>query len=474
MSLRRILMGMLACAVLFASDARAVLPPKYGGILTVRIQEKFSTIDPAMAVRPDEFAVVFCLFETLVKPDGNGGLTPVLLDGLPKTSGDGLTYYFKLKKDITFHDGSVLDPADVMHTIERVARSRRSPYSWLFDSVEGAADFRSGKARTISGFKIVDSLRFEIKIRKKNSAFLKYLALPAAAIVPTNDREFRPPIGTGPFKFMDMRAGGDITLSAHAGHHEGRPYLDGIKFKVFRSDDDALVNFKAGELSVTAVPLDGLGKDVAAAYGKPVKGPMRIIWMLDVNPSDPPLTKPSARRAMAKAVDRRSIVDVVLNGNGRVEDNSGGGAAPDPVQAAGTLSLWYPDRGKAPDFLAERLQRDLRRAGVTVAPEARKGDALYRFTSEDAPDLVLRPLPMLLGLSETVEKTLYSKGHKSSYSTMALRLAGHEAADPSQNKYLILFLFSQETGYIAHTGVRNFSVGAFNQPEFDAVFIRKR
>lgn len=474
MSARRILIGILACAILFATRAHAVLPPRFGGIAAVRIEDKITVIDPAMAVRPDEFAVVLCVFEPLLKADAKGGLQPLLLDGMPKLSGDGLTYYFKLQKDIVFHDGSALDPADIMHTVERVARSRRSPYSWIFDSVEGAAEFRAGKARTISGFKIVDSLRFEIKLKKKTSVFLKYLALPAAAVVPTNDRDFRPPIGTGPFKFLDMRAGGDITLAAHTGHHQGRPYLDGIKFKVFRSDDDALVNFKAGELHITSVPLDGLGKDAAAAFGKPVNGPMRIIWMLDVNPSRAPLGKAGARRAMAAAIDRRSIVNVVLNGNGRVENNSGGASDTEPVKPAAAVSLWYPARGKAADFLAERLRHDLRAAGLNATPEARKGDALYRFTSDTAPGLVLRPLPMLLGLSETVEKTLYSNGHKSSHSTLALRLSGHDAANPSQHKFLVQFLFSQETGHIAHNGLRGFSVGAFNQPEFDAMFFRKR
>lgn len=474
LSLRRILICVLLGALLPAS-AQAMLPPKFGGILSVRLQDKISVIDPAMATRPDEFTVVFCLFETLLRPDGKGGVIPVLLDGKPQVSADGLTYYFKLEQEITFHDGSMLDPADVMHTIQRVAKSRRSPYSWLFDSIEGASAFRDGKARTISGFKIVDSLRFEIKLRKKNSAFLKYLTFPAAAIVPTNDRDFRPPIGTGPFKFLDMRAGGDITLTAFPGHHAGRPCLDGVKFKVLRNNNDALVKFKSGDVTITDVPMDGLSKEDAAAYGPPVSGPMKILWLLDLNPAKSPLNKPSGRGILAGAVDRNNIVKVVLNGNGRVENNTGlSGLSSKAADTPRALSLWYPGEGKALGFLADRLQHDLRRAGITVKPGAKKGGALYRFSADTAPDIVLRPLPVLLNLSESVDNTLYRKGHKSTFSTLALRIAGQEAANPAKNKYLAVYLFSQKTAYVALPGVQRLAVGAFNQLELDDMFLRKR
>jgi len=151
-----------------ARPARAVLPPRFGGSLTVRMEEKMKSLDPILATRPDEFNVIFCLYDPLVRARAKNNLDAALLETMPELSSDGLVYYFKLKKDVLFHDGTSLDSSDVLHTVQRLIKSRRSPYAWIFETMAGAMDYRSGKAKSLSGFKIIDAQRFEITLAPAN------------------------------------------------------------------------------------------------------------------------------------------------------------------------------------------------------------------------------------------------------------------------------------------------------------------
>lgn len=462
-------------ALIISGEAFAGLPPKFGGSLSIRLKSRIAVLDPTLATRPDEFNIVFAIFEPLVRAESKTEFTPVLLEALPQVSDDGMTYYFKLKEDIHFHDGSVLDPGDVLNSIQRLVKSRRSPYSWLFACIQGAPEYRRGKAKSISGFKIVDTQRFEIALSRKNSNFIKYLTLPAAVIVSSPDHDFRPPVGTGPFRFSANK-GSDILLAYNGDYHEGRPYLDSLHFVVVRNDDNAVIEYKAGRLDVADVPLDGLKKDDEKLLSGETRGGMKSIFFIDLNPMKPYLAKSSNRRNISLILDRKSIVGVVMNGRGRIEDNIGQKPDDRAVKspAAEELSLWYPDSGKSLEFLSEKVVHDMARIGLLVKPSGVNQEDIGSFTASAAPAMILRSLPLLLDMPETIEKTLFNQAGTSQQSTLGLRLDEKTARAVANERNLVIFLFSQNTSYMRRAGIQNFNLGPFNEIDLQDVYIRHR
>ncbi|MBU0708120.1 hypothetical protein KKG41_07200, partial [Patescibacteria group bacterium] len=99
------------------------------------MQDVSSRLLPARAASDDELMIISSVFEPLVKLDANGNPVPFLLDKLPVESDDRLTYYFKLKDGVLFHNRKELDTADVIFTIQEVVKDRRAAYSWIFKNI---------------------------------------------------------------------------------------------------------------------------------------------------------------------------------------------------------------------------------------------------------------------------------------------------------------------------------------------------
>lgn len=471
MTTRRIATAAAALLIILATAAAAALPPQFGGTASVRLRSKMQKIDPALATRPDEFSVVLAIYETLITRTPEGDLKPVLLEDLPGASSDGLTYSFKLRKNITFHDGTALDTSDVLHTIQTVVKSKASPYSWIFDPVKGTTAYRSGRATDISGFKIIDAQRFEIQLVKTSPNFIKYLSLPAAAIISSSNRDFRSPCGTGPFKFSLMRADGEIRLEYFKDYHEGRPYLDSIRFVVIKNDDDAFVEFKAGRLDIVDLPPDGIRPDDRGRFSAPEAGPMKIMTFLDINPLQRELSTGANRCAVSSALDRKNIVKFILNKIGQSENNTSAHKnAPQKIPSAARLMLWYPDTGKAMKFLAQKIQHDLAAAGLSVDIVPKQLTELNQVAAGNVPAFIIRSLPVPQDTPEALDKTLLSPGYASPFSTLGLVVPGSPKKITSE-KNLYVNLYSQKTAWLHKNSINEFNVGQFDQIDFQAAFI---
>jgi len=124
------------------------------------------------------------MFETLLTFDANLKIIPMLVADLPKISDDKLTYTFKLRSGVKFHNGKELTTEDVVASINYV------------DSIE-----------------VIDSLTFDLKLTRPLAVALTYIArfTGGAYIYPKELCEKYPEkaleefIGTGPYKFVDWK-----------------------------------------------------------------------------------------------------------------------------------------------------------------------------------------------------------------------------------------------------------------------------
>lgn len=466
--MRRVMVITALIIALVAVCARPALPPRFGGDVVIRLHDKIIVINPAMAVRPDEFTVILSVYDTLVRCPEKNKMTPLLLEKPPETSDDGLIYYFKLKPGVTFHDGSALDSEDVQNTVRLLIKNRRSPYGWIFNDIAGAESYRRGKSAALEGFKIVDEQRFEIRLARKNKNFAKYLCFPAAAVVPSTESDFKKPMGTGPFRISSFKPNGRIVLAAFDRYHNGRPFIDHAIFEPVREDETAVTEFKAGNIHITDIPVDGLRAEAASL--ETMSGAMNILYFLDVDTETQPLNTDTGRENISRAVNRIDLLNTVLNGRGRTETNFKTGTAK-KTAAKKELTLRYPDAGAAYKLAAEKIRRDLRAAGLQISLEPSELRALFHFPQSNPPDMVLRALPVMLDLPESVENVLYSPNLETEHAALALRINAKNAERDARDKNLAIYLFSQPTAYVRAAALQGFSIGRFNNIDLQNIHI---
>ena len=182
-------------------------------------------------------------------------------------------------------------------------------------------------------------------LRRPQLALLALLASGYSPVYPchVSPRDMRShPIGTGPFKFVEFKPNESIKLTRNADYwKKGRPYLDGIEYTIMPNRSTALLSFIAGKFDLTfpyevTIPLL---KDVASQAPRAIceVRPNNVSTNLIVNRDAPPFDSPDLRRALALALDRKSFIDILAEG----QSDIGGAMLPPPA------GVW----GLPPDIL---------------------------------------------------------------------------------------------------------------------------
>ncbi len=466
-----------ALVIFSCAESRAVLRPGFGGSITVAIPERVSKLDPVTLTQDHDLMIAGCIYDTLLKPGAGGSLIPVLLESVPEKSKNGLVYTFKLKEGLKFHDGSPLDTADVLNTFKRLASSQSSPYSWLVRDIAGVFEFKKGKAGTISGIRIIDALRFEITLKRQQPKFLVFLCFPALYVVPSSDRNFEPPVGTGPFRYIRKSAKGDIFLSANKEYFLGRPYLDAITFRPIKNERDRLTEFKRGAVDFADVPLGGLTKEERDAFGAPVQYNLKRTYFLDVNPAFPTMSGAGRRIALSRMIDRTDIVKIILNGDASPENNVSGSGEPGGLRKYGEnaprMELWYDQDSQALRLVAEKLQLNFTAGGLAVTPLGRRESEMQKFGRNEAPAFILRSIPIFMGLPESFDSPLTDGDYISRFSAMGRKYGLIGAPADRSSAAAVITIFSRKPSFTASRGLYGVENGPIGVPCFDDAYVRE-
>ncbi|MEW6201799.1 MAG: ABC transporter substrate-binding protein [bacterium] len=468
-------LGFICFSAVFSDFSSAALPPRFGGEATAGICTKITNFLPALTVEDDEFMVSSSIYEPLVKLGEDGEVVPFLLQKLPVESDDRFIYYFALKDNIYFHNGKKLTAGDVLFTIQEVLKNRRSPYSWIFQDIEGAAEFRKGTKSEISGVKVLDPLRFEIRLKKPEQSFVASLAMPAAFIMAAGVDHRETPVGTGPFKFSEKRASGSIILEANRQYHGGRPYLDRLVFRVIPDLEDALIEYKRGKLDVVEIAPDKVKAIGTSEEGKLLKGLGKRLVFLDENINEPPLDDIGVRKQLFFAIDRDAIVEVILGGEGRVESSLPGlkKVAPKRAAAGKLLQLWYPSDDRTLAFVAERIKYDLfTKMNLQVKLVKRSQGELLVLEKEKEPAFILRTLLYPDTLTGTMDEMFFNSKYSTNFSVLALRMRKSSDVPVGFSAVSVVPLYSYKRNLLVSSKLSGAKISYLNGIIFEEVFRR--
>jgi peptide/nickel transport system substrate-binding protein len=243
------------------------------------------------------------IFEGLTRVDRNGQPQPLLAQSWT-ISPDGLVYTFKLVGNAKFHDGAAFDCSVVKFTYERaVAPDSTNAQKGLFEPI--AATACPDSATAVITLKRPTG-RFLFNIGTSDSTMIS----PASA---ANNKTT--PIGTGPYRFKRWVKGDRVELERSADYWGKKPAIANVAFRFIPDPSAATAAMLAGDIDAfpqfpAPEALDRLRADkrytvqIGTTSGKTI---------LALNNARKPFDDVRVRRALAHAIDRKTLVDALSN-----------------------------------------------------------------------------------------------------------------------------------------------------------------
>ena len=307
--------------------------------IRVRINDDPDFLDPHHATASISFQMILNMFEGLFIPEQDGSLTEGVAESY-EVSDDGLTYTFKIREGITFHNGEDLTIDDIMYTFERLmGLAGGEKLSNNFDNVDS--------------IDTLDDTTFVMTLKEPNSNFLYSLTALQSAIIPkSNDGKHNEnPIGTGPFAFVNYSPGSSLELKKHEGYwQEGLPYLEKVNF-IFQSDDQAAVmNLLANEVNLTGIPGHRVS-EVEGNYNVSHQNNNSSL-IITFNGDKEPFNDVKVRQAINYAINKKDIIDSVFSGYATPIGSNMSPAMGD-YYLDGLQEVYNRDVEKAKELLAE-------------------------------------------------------------------------------------------------------------------------
>ena len=333
--------------------------PQMGGDVSLALNASFDTLDPHNWTGFFFSTMVMAnIYDPLLTRDPQ---TKEIGPGLAEswdTSDDGLTITLHLKDGVLFHDGSTLTAEDVSFAFERIFDENNAP------------NVRTSLAGAVESWQVIDDLTFEITLKTPSAAFLDSLTYPQLSVVCRSAVEEwgadfgQHPCGTGPFMFQEWVPDDHLTLVRNPDYnwapgyfeHTGAAYLNTVTYRFIPEDTTRQGTLETGETTMIMYPQSRevprlLADPAYAGYPLPRTGMPRVLSL----PTDRwPFDDVRVRQAVAYALDRQQILDVVWNGIGEVTSSFLAPGTPcywDGAEASGIGYTYEPDTSRA--LLAE-------------------------------------------------------------------------------------------------------------------------
>jgi peptide/nickel transport system substrate-binding protein len=284
---------------------RAADQPAAGGELTFIVSAEPPSFD---AHRETTFAMLHWTaphYSLLVRldPEKLPTVAPDVAESWT-VSQDGLTYTFKLRKDVKFHDGALLTSKDVKATYDKI----------IFPP-PGVASVRQAAYAVVDRVEAPDESTVVFRLKRPSASMLANLASPwnfiyKAEILERDPRWYEKNImGTGPYKFVEYVPGSHWVGKKNEDYFvKGRPYLDGFRAIFVRDPSAQVAAVRGGRAQIEFRGFPPSARDdLVRAMGNQItvqESPWVCVLYIAVNNEKKPFDDPRVRRALTLAIDR--------------------------------------------------------------------------------------------------------------------------------------------------------------------------
>ena len=305
----------------FASQSTAA-KPAYGDVFVEPLHGNISGLIPQLTSDLYSSQVAGLIYNGLIGLDGHSKFVPELAESWNQ-SADCRDITFKLRRGVKWHDGQPFTAADVLFTYNTIMNpktptARRDDFAAI-ESIDAPdphtvrVKYKQPYARALMGW----------GTPILPAHLLKSFA--EAGTLREAPQNWNKPVGTGPYRFEELKSGEKIVVKANQDYFEGKPYLSRFVFRIIPSQATVFLELKAGGLD-SAGMMRGL---TALQYARQTDYPAfkktyekyryasSQYTYLGLNMKDPRFADKRVRQAFAHAINRQDLIDGVLLGLGR-------------------------------------------------------------------------------------------------------------------------------------------------------------
>ncbi|MEA2595830.1 MAG: peptide/nickel transport system substrate-binding protein, partial [Thermomicrobiales bacterium] len=291
------------------------------GTLIVGTETDIEGFDPGHAGALATTRVISNVIEGLVKySPGTVDLEPLLATEVPSLenggiSADGLSYTFKLRQGVTFHDGTPFNAEAVKTSYQRLYDKSFAHY----DKTNTSGFFLAG----LTTVDVVDEYTVKFTLGAPNSAFMELSNIYAGRVLsPKGIQEVAAAqwaegdYGTGPFTVKSWEKGVKVELERNENYWGTKPALKTLIFRPIPEPTARVSALLNGEVDmIVVVPPDSIEQVKADANLTYEQGPSLHYWFIQLNTKAKPFDDVRVRQAVNYAVDKEGLANDILQGS---------------------------------------------------------------------------------------------------------------------------------------------------------------
>jgi peptide/nickel transport system substrate-binding protein len=300
-------LAVLVLVALLVPAAAQQSQPRHGGELIFPVPSEPPSYD---GHREETFGLIHPIapfYSTLLRvdPTDKSGTKPVgdLAESWT-VSKDGLTYTFKLRAGVKFHDGSELTAKDV-----------KASYDKIIFPPAGVGSSRKGQYSAVEAVEAPDARTVRFRLKRPSSSFLLALSSPynfiyKADILAKDMHWYEKNImGTGAFRFVEHVKGSHVIGKKNPDYWDkGKPYLDGFRAVFVKASSAQVAMIRADRAHIQFRGFSPAERDsLVQALGDKItvqESPWDCILMAVINHEKKPFDDKRVRRALTLALDR--------------------------------------------------------------------------------------------------------------------------------------------------------------------------
>jgi len=263
-------------------------------------QDLEESLDPHVAKAAGTKEVLFNMFEGLVKPDSDGNFIPALASKY-EILDEGKVYSFTLRKDVKFHDGSLVTAEDVIYSINRCADATdETTFVPAYSNIEKIEELETGE--------------IQITLKEKDTEFLAYMT---TAIIPKSNLNANTnPIGTGPYRFVSRSPQENIVLERFDSYWGEPANIKNVTLKILSNADMIVMNLNGGAINMYARLTTTQANEVSDQF-KIYESTMNLVQALYLNNKVAPFNDLRVRQALCYAIDVDALQNMLFDGHGQ-------------------------------------------------------------------------------------------------------------------------------------------------------------
>jgi peptide/nickel transport system substrate-binding protein len=326
--------------------------------ITYGIPSEPDTLDPQKAGSAIEDTVGRLFGDGLVALNPKGKIVPDLAKSWT-VSKDGMSYAFSLRQDVTFQDGTPLDAAAYVATLQR-----------LINPATKAA-IQASRLGSVSAITQSGKYALTIKLKAPNPFLLFQLSdsghfspLSPTALKAEGAGFGRKPVSTGPWQVIQWDTGSQIVLTKNPNYkwgpsfvRAGAPSINKVVFRIVTNEAAQTAALQSGELDVLTVPSASVPRIQSSGQYTILKSLGLQSTFLEFNVTQAPFTDVKVRQALNYAINKQEVLQIGLGGLG--EPIYG-------VVQSNMFNYWSGVKSYAYGYDPKKAQALLAQAGYTL------------------------------------------------------------------------------------------------------------